>query len=292
MAKAKGGTAVATAKNTLPVDWEKQMALAAERYKQVEASTGGGQFLSIRAGVLSFDGAAVKDSTIEAVPLEAVLENAFYVDDFDADNPHPPVCFAFSASMDTLKPGEDASVLEARMAPHPDSAQPQNATCKGCPKNEFGSAERGKGKACKNGRRIALLHGDYLKKTGAIESAPMAFLKVPPTSLGAWATFVKKVANVLEKPFFAVVARVKAQPDPKTQVKVSFDVAAEVPKALMGSIFARHNEAYALLTVPYQAETGKVEKKKAKGGKAAGKAAAGKAAGKTGDKVASPRKKY
>lgn len=258
----------------LPIDWEKQMAAHAEAYKQQMATVGGGQFLSIRAGVLSFDGAAVKDSTVEMVPLEYVFENAYYVDDFDADNPHAPVCFAFSGSIDTLKPGEDATALEARMAPHADSAQPQHATCKGCPRNEFGTADKGKGKACKNGFRLALLHSDYLKKPDSIAAAPVAFLKVPPTSLGAWATFVKKVANVLEKPFYAVVARIKATPDAKTQVKVGFEPAGEVPRPSMGQVFRRHREAYSLLTVPYQAEDRTAK------GPAKGKGAPKKAAGK------------
>jgi hypothetical protein len=177
--------------------------------------------------------------------------------------------------LDTLKPGEDASVLEARMKPHADSSDPQNADCRTCRHNQFGTAEKGRGKACKNGRRVAILHADYLKKADAVASAPMAFLKVPPTSLGNWASFVKKVANVLEKPFFAVVSKIEVRPHPKKQVEVSFGVAAEVPKAMMGPVFARHREAYAALTVPYQAEE-RSSKKPAKGGGPAKPAAGGK----------------
>ena len=252
MAKAKGGTAVATAPKNLPVDWEKQMAAAAERAKASVATVGGAQFLSIRAGVLTFDGNAVKDNTIEAVPVEFIRENAFYEGDYDADNPSPPVCFAFSQTM-----GEG----EAEMAPHPDSPKPQSPDCKSCKWNQFGTADKGKGKACKNTFKLSLMHADYMKKPDAIANAPLVFLKVPPTSLGAYAGFVKKVANVLEKAFYQVVARIQVRPDPKKQVAVSFDVAAEVPKGMMPAIFARHRESYALLAVPYQASGDAVARK-------------------------------
>lgn len=277
MAKREGGgTAVAPAKQNLPVDWEKQMAAAAERSKAAVASVGGAQFISIRAGVMSFDGATIKDNSIESVPLDFIRENAFYTDDFDPDNPHPPVCFAFSQSM-----GEG----EAEMAPHPDSPEPQNKTCKGCPRNDFGTADKGRGKACKNLFKLALLHKDYLKKPEAIANAPLAFLKVPPTSLGAWAGYVKKVSNVLEKAFFATVAKISARPHPKKQVEVSFEVAGEIPKPILGPVFARHKESYALLAVPYQAEQ-RDERPAPRKGKSEKAARAGGAA------PAAPRKKY
>ena len=267
---AKAGTAVAKrGKGTAVVDWESQMKAAAAMYKSAEANAGGGKFISVRAGIMSFDGAPIKDNAIEGVVLESMHENAYYVDAYDADNPHPPICFAFSDSMDSLKPGEEASVLEDRMAPHKDSAKPQHATCKGCPHNEFGTADVGRGKACRNLRRLAILHSDYLKKPATIPSAPIAFMKVPPTSTGGWAAYVKKLANVLEKPPFAVVTKVSCRPDVKKQVVVEFDVTGEVKDRNIGSaVFKRHQEAYGMMAVPYQPEAeGAAKKKPAKAAK-------------------------
>lgn len=289
MAKASGGALAKSVKN-LPVDWEAQMANLAGAYKSAEANTGGGAFLSIRAGVLSFDGAPVPGNNIDAVVLEAIHENAYYAEDFDADNLKPPVCFAYSDSRDTLKPGEDAALLETRMKPHPDSSEPQHETCKGCPQNEFWTADKGKGKACKNIRKLVLLHSDYLKKPDSIEAAPLIQLKVPVTSCGGWAGHVKKIANVLEKPPFAVVTNIAVFPDPKKQVVVKFDVKSEIPKAILGPVFLRHKEGYALLTVPYQADSGE------KGGSgkrpASKKKAAGKPAGKPAAGAQAKRKKF
>jgi hypothetical protein len=271
---AKTGTAVAVKKQKggAVVSWEDQLKASAALYKSAEANAGGGKFISVRAGLMAFDGAPIKDNAIEAVVLESMHENAYYVDPYDADNPHPPVCFAFSDPMASLKPGEEASELENRMAPHKDSAKPQHATCKGCPKNDFGTAETGRGKACRNIRRLAILHSDYLKKPATIPSAPIAFMKVPPTSTGGWAAYVKKLANVLEKPPFAVITKVSCRPDVKKQVVVEFDVTGEVKDRNIGSaVFKRHKEAYSLMAIPYQAEAEGAAKKPAKGAKKAAK---------------------
>ena len=254
------GTALAKAgKGTAVVDWEAQMKAAAAMYKGMEQNTGGGKSLSFKAGIMTFDGAPIKDNAIEVVVLESVFENALYEGSYDADNPHPPICFAFSGPM---VPGEDPALLDAAMVPHKDSAKPQNPTCKGCKWNEFGTADTGRGKACKNIRRLALLHVDYLKKPESIAAAPIAFAKIPPTSCGGWAGHVKKIANVLEKPPFAVVTKITCRPDAKKQVAVEFEVTGEIKDRSIGSAgFLRHKESHSLLTVPYQAETAAAGKK-------------------------------
>lgn len=264
MAKAPG-TAVAVPKagkkGGAVVDWEKQMKAAAQMYKSAEANTGGGKWISFKGGVMSFDSAAIKDNKIDVVVLESMHENALYEGAYDPNSPSAPICFAFSDSMDSLKPGEDASELELRMKPHKDSAKPQSPTCHGCKWNEFGTADTGRGKACKNLRRLALLHVDYLKKPEAIKSAPIAFAKIPPTSCGGWAGHVKKIANVLEKPPYAIITTMSCRPDTKTQVKVEFEVTGEIKDRAIGSaVFLRHKEAYGLLDQPYTADTGKAVK--------------------------------
>lgn len=229
MAKTKGGLPVPAAKN-LPTNWEQEMAEDASKAVQAEANTGGSAYLSIRAGVLSFQGNPLPDNSFDGAVLGAAFENAYYEGDWDPDSPSSPVCFAV---------GQE----EAALAPHPDSPKPQSAQCKGCPKNAFGTADKGKGKACKNSRRLALLHSDYLRSPAAVAESPVVMLKVPPTSLTAWAQFVKKCGNVLNKPPYAVVCRVKASPDPKVQVRVSFDFADAVKeKPLLAALFARHRD--------------------------------------------------
>jgi hypothetical protein len=225
----------------LPANWEKEMAAHAQQYAEAEAATGGGAWLSIRAGQLSFQGTPLPDSQLECVVLDYRFENTWYGGvPFDADNPRPPHCFAIAK-------------VEGDLAPHQDSHDPQHQQCKGCVQNEFGTSDRGKGKACKNIRRLALLHSDYLKSPQTIADAPVVFLKVPPTSLTGWANYVKKISNVLGKPPYAVVTRVTVSPDQKVQVRVDFDVASEIrDKKLLGAIFAKRGDAQGNLDLPYQ----------------------------------------
>ena len=247
------GTALAVSKATLPANWEKQLATDAAKTRDAEAATGGGSFLSIRAGVLAFQGTPLKDSQIEAVVLDYRFANTYYPDGFDAENPVSPACYAIGA-------------VEADLAPKDDVADKQSAACHGCPQNEFGTSERGKGKACKNIRRLALFHSDYLKPGADWEKAPIVFLNVPPTSLGGWAQYAKRLAGVLEKPPYAVVTRITAAPDPKTQVRVSFELVAELKdRANMAKIWAKRQEAQDGLDAGYAPMTDERPKKKVRG---------------------------
>jgi len=244
----KGGGLPAVHKPNLPVDWKAQMQAQARAYKDAEASTGGGQFLSIRNGVMKLDDNPVKDNKFGASVVGYCFENAYYEGDFDPKNPTSPVCFAFGE----VKMGEDAASTEARMAPHPDSAKPQSEKCSDCKKNQFGTADKGKGKACKNGRRLALLHEDYIKKPGEIAGSPIVFLKVPPTSIKPFSRHVKTIANVLEAPPFAVITEVSCRPDDDKQVVVEFGMKAEVKNDdALGALFARSQSIYPELAVPY-----------------------------------------
>lgn len=262
MAASKKGTAVTAQKVNLPANWEDEMKRAAQRYAGSEAATGGAQYLSIKGGVLKFDGQPIKNNEFECIVLEAAFENALYLGKFNPDSPQPPVCFAFGQAT------EDGS--EPDMTPHKDSHEKQADACSGCPMNEYGTADEGKGKACKNGRRLALLHADHAKRGEALK-APMVFMKVPPTSLRNWASYVKQVANVLGRPPFAVVTRIKVAPHDKFQVEVKFEPVAEVKdREVMAELFARHQGAYKELAVPYQWTEQEAARKPAK--KAAKKA--------------------
>jgi len=69
--------------------------------------------------------------------------------------------------------------------PDPGVPEPQNPTCAGCPNNEWGSGQ-GKGKACKDHRRLAVLILPYMTK-GILEK-PLkepVYFAVNPNSLKA-----------------------------------------------------------------------------------------------------------
>src|SRR6202012_2084920 len=160
-------------------------------------STASGSFFSVKGGILSFNGNTFPDNTVAAVVIDFVLENVYYEGKFDPETPTNPKCFAFGR--------EDAD-----MAPHEVSTEngdAQNDVCKGCQWNEWGSAETGRGKACKNRRRLALIPaGAFNSKTNQLtpydadefETATMGFLALPVTSVKAFSGYVKQLGASLK----------------------------------------------------------------------------------------------
>jgi len=221
---------VPTKKSTTAVttgSYEDRLAALAKNAVTKEANVGGGQFISFKGGQLSYQGNTIKGNELAVIALDSIYENAYYGDRFDPDNPQPPVCYALGREEDEL-------------APHPDSAHPQSDKCDGCPMNEFGTADNGKGKACKNTRRIAVIPGDPLD-ADTIQTAEAAFVRLPVTSVKGWASFVKTVAALDKLPPLGVVATLSTVPDPKSQFKVTWQKAEAVDSELLPLLLDRHD---------------------------------------------------
>lgn len=229
-AKAKKGTALAK--------WDERLAqLAGIAAKTEESVGGGGQFISTKSGQLSFDGAEIPGNKMRVVVIDHILENAAFEGRFDPDAPQSPVCFAF---------GRDAD----EMVPHDNSVDKKNDTCSGCPLNEWGSADQGRGKACKNIRRLALITEDQLED---IASAQPVFIKVPVTSGKAWAGYVKQLNSTLGRPPLAVVTEISLVPDPKTQFKMQFKLCEEIEDGdVIGDLIQLYERVSKEIDFPYQ----------------------------------------
>lgn len=255
--------------------WDDQLAAEAQAAAAMEANSGGVRFLSVRGGVLTWNDAPVPGNQMAVVILDTIFENVMYTEEFDADSPSSPDCFAF---------GRD----EASMEPHKvakEAGTAEEGPCKGCEKNEWGSADKGRGKACRNVRRLGLISAGQLGPTGKLKlidepdyygkDGELAFFKVPVTSVKGFAGFVKQVASALRLPPHGIVTKMSVQPDPKTQFKVVFEPIQEVPKSLIPSIMKRRDEVKGIIDQPY-APREEASERPAKG-KAKGKAARGSA---------------
>lgn len=252
---ARSKSEVALKGNTLPANWEAQMRADAATYKEAVASIGVGQFMSTRGGILAFQGTPVPGNKMKAVIVDAILANALYEGKFDSNNPQSPVCYAFGRK-------------ESEMAPHADSPKPQAESCSICPNNKFGSAEQGRGKACKNGVRQGIVHADSLRDPAGLKDAPIAILGVPPTSLPSWAQYVKSLEATTGMPPYGVVTEVALVPDAKTQFKLTFTLVSKIDKKTMGAVFAKHQDVKESIAFPYQPTE---DAAPARGKKAAGK---------------------
>lgn len=230
------GTEVAARKNTLPANWEAQMKLDAEKGRKQVAAIGVSRRLKTRGGVLQYMDQQVPGNKMPVVVLYAGKENAFYEGEFDADNPTSPVCFSFASQDDD----------EKDMVPHPESQKKQHDNCHKCPKNQWNSAEKGRGKACKNTFQLSVIHADALKskKAGVIADAEVVTASVPPTSLGAYAGHVKQIEKLSGKPVYGFVTELGLTGNPKGGFNMTFTTLDEVrDKKLLGEIFLRSKDA-------------------------------------------------
>lgn len=123
----------------------------------------------------------------DAIILDFVSVNQFYEGAYQRDEVVPPLCFAV---------GEDVSELR----PDASAKAPQAESCSVCPNNQFGSA--GRGKACKNQRLLALLPVDFTAET------PIWLLKVSPTGIKAFDTYVSSIAANFNAPPIKVVTTI------------------------------------------------------------------------------------
>lgn len=201
----KPGTAV--------VAWQDQMSAAAKKQAAVEKVTGSFRTISTRGGILSVDDNALPDNELRAVVVCSAHENQYYEGAFNPNQLSVPVCFCISED------GEN-------MYPHADSQTPQcseaEGGCAACWANEMGSAETGRGKACKNIRRLMLVTEDALESAEALEEAEVRLCKVPVTSANNWAKFVNRIADEMDRPSWGVIVLIKLVPDAKTQFKMQF----------------------------------------------------------------------
>lgn len=250
----KGSTTVATLK-----DMEDELAKYAQQSADTEQAAG--NFISTRGGTLTYAGAAMKNNKMKVIILDSIYENAFYANAFDPDSIESPVCFAFAR-------GED----KENMAPHEKSTEKQHPQCMGCEQNKFGSSEKGKGKACGNRRRVAMISADGEITENAVQKATLAYLKLPVTSVAGWAYYVKGLNASLKKPYFAVVTEIGIVPDAKSQYKVTFNMEEVISDAAtLRAILKRKKEVEEAIMFPYEPRTDD-EPAKGRGRASAGKA--------------------
>ena len=241
-------------KSTAIAKWDEELAKQAEIASKMEENVGGGQFFSTKGGVLTWQDAPMPNNQMAVIVLDSVLENVFYEGRYDPDTPQSPVCFAFGRDEKTIQP--HTIVIE-----NGNSQAGASGLCAGCDHNQWGSADTGRGKACRNTRRLAMIPAGTFDQMGKFkimddpehfQNASIGFMKLPVTSVKGYANFVKQVAGALRRPPFGIITKVRVIPDASTQFKVVFEPITEVPDDLMGTIMERHQEAESTIDFPYR----------------------------------------
>lgn len=220
-----------------PLDWREEMAKAAAKTIKQEESVATGNRISTRGGKLTYHGTQLKDNKMHCIVLASLIENAYYPGRFDPDNPQSPVCFAFSVD------GED-------MEPHEKSHDKQSDGCADCPHNEWGSSDTGRGKACKNVRRLALLAFDN-GDAASIEAGDIAILSVSVTSVKNWSGYAKQLAMSGMAPWGVQTLVTLDRDESSTYSKLHFESEGKINDKLYPAILKKVREAEQMLDQPY-----------------------------------------
>lgn len=232
--------------------WDEELARQAEEAAKREANTGGDeQFFSLAGGILSWQEAPLPNNEVAVILLGSLFENIYYEVAYNPDDPAPPTCFALAEEDDDL-------------APHPnviEVGQSQtNSNCKECEHNKWGSADTGRGKACRNTRRLALLPAGKFDSDGQFElfedpahyeKEMVGYLRLPVTSVAGYASYVKQLSGTLLRPPHGVVTSLRVVPSAKKQFEVVFEVLQKVPDELLGAVMARRKKIEAVMDFPY-----------------------------------------
>jgi len=224
---AKIGTAVARAKINFPAEVMAAQAAEILTIMSRVSAPSGNRIIVTQAKTFKLpNGIEVADS-MECVIVDFSSTNLYYTAAFDRGNITPPVCFAV---------GMEPSML----VPHVTSPDIQSGSCASCWANQFGSS--GKGKACQNTRQLAVLPLD------ATEETPLWIIKVSPTAIRGFDTYVTTIARTHGVPIRAMVTRLYFSEDEYASLRFEEIGGAEKSLALMAQ--ARKDEAQAILLTP------------------------------------------
>ena len=188
------GTSVAT--NDLQAQIAARIAAEIDKQKEKVGNASGNKIKVGKKGFELPDGNTRNE--IEVVIVDFVSVNSYFDRPYDPDTPAPPACFSIS-------------IVPKGMLPSENSPATQCDNCDQCPQNQFGSALVGKGKACKNNRRLAVMPENADDKT-----EPW-LLDVAPTSIKSFDSLIRTLTNGGMMPFQIVA-------------KVSLDDSVDYPK--------------------------------------------------------------
>lgn len=223
-----------------------KMAKAATKVERPETSN-----IGTKAGVLTYNGDPIPGNKLDCIIIASTHVNLYYEDKYDPNDPKNPVCFAYCED-----PDEDV------MAPHPASSKPQAETCADCWANRWNSdPEGGRGKACKNSRRLALIPASTTPED--IPSAEVAALNLPVTSGKGWGTYVNKIAQLFARPPLGLITQIGTVPDVKSQFKITFVNQALVGNEMLPGLFEKAKLARPMLEKVYDPNPEETEEDKA-----------------------------
>lgn len=126
-----------------------------------------GNSISVKGKVFTFPDGKSSNGPIQVIVLDHRNVNTHYPGAYNPQQITPPDCYAIGTIIDDMAPAADVK-------------NPYADACGGCLKNAWGSGNGGRGKACQNTVRLAVVPPD-----ADADTDPMT-IKISPTGLGSW----------------------------------------------------------------------------------------------------------
>lgn len=234
--KASKSVTVSTGKQvTVGGGWRERAAKSIAAGKQASAKLPqqSGNFISFRGGSPSLGGVNLPNP-LPLVILAYDAERSYYSKPYQPDVMASPDCYSYDSEV-----------------PHPQAKVPQADKCSQCRFNEFGSAQNGKGKACKEGAKFAAMHADALESPEKIAAATIVQGRLSVLNSKGFRNYVGYFEDA-GQPIWGSVSQLTVTPDSKSQYAVAFsNIVADLDDTDLDAISVRVDEAEKLLAQPY-----------------------------------------
>lgn len=169
-------------------------------------------------------------SPMAVVIVDYISVNSLYKGKYDPNNIAPPDCWAINKDIAAMVPSERVE-------------DPEATSCADCPNNEFGSD--GAGKACKNTKLLAVL------PPNSTDADELAYIRVSPTGLKSFNSFVSGVAARMKKPPVSVIVELSIVP---SGAGFTLSFGKTTPNPQYREDFMRRSEAIGVLTAEPQTQ--------------------------------------
>jgi hypothetical protein len=136
--------------------------------------------ISTRGKVFTLPDGKSSPGPLNCVVLDWISLNVYYPGVFNPNQRTGPDCFAIGKVIEELRPSDNAPKKRSE------------SDCASCPKGQWGTGFGGKGKACKNQRRLILVEPTFTERSQVMS------LYVSPTGLKAWNEYVRRLATEQE----------------------------------------------------------------------------------------------
>lgn len=247
-------------------DW---LAYAKSFQTQVPVTSHSGKRISLKGGMFA-TGPNPEDvigTRLCAVIIDSVAINTYYEGAWEDGQKSVPKCYAYGFPPEEMRPHVESMKL------HMDTFYPQTLNpatgevgpCSGCKWNQFGTAQKGKGKACQNRDRLALIPaGQFLQRKGSygydlqlfddpswFSSAEIHKLDLPVLSVKPFREYSNKVIQTTGRPPWGVRTVITIEPRQEGAFTLSFHMEELVPQDLFLTIRDRYIAAHETMIEPF-----------------------------------------